>query len=338
MDDWEEIESQNSYEIQEYNLSGGVKAGYRGTQLVFIKDYIIKEPINYGSNGTTYLGLKNWREYVVKETKKQLVDDEFQALKELGHNCTKYVNCPVEQIKGINSSYLITEYIHGRNLVEYCRHPNPRWFRQEFMYQMLVALEYIQSKGIFHRNICPENIIYVEPANRFYLIDFSMACRYKFSFLNFGERLSCYDRKCEFRPLFVRNHFIKNCYPGKEGNAEEHQNYAEKMWANDMFALAINMCLITENKYPWPVIQRDGYVMYNPGYFTTTNMIEDEYNLVTELFRPTGFSFLLNGTSNFLTKYSRYLDYTPEELERFPPKTTNFAYFADTYIGNVVGI
>src|SRR5690606_8095344 len=108
---------------------------------------------------------------------------------------------------------------------------------------------------IFHRNICPENIIYVEPANRFYLIDFSMSCRYKFSLLNFGDRLSCYDKKCEFKPLFVSNRFIKHCYIDKNGGDEEHQQSAESLCRNDMFALAVNMCLITENKYPWPVIQ-----------------------------------------------------------------------------------
>lgn len=320
MDDWEEITAKTAENLRnglvEEVLPGGVKAGHRGKNLSYIKDYLIQSQIGYGTYGKTYIGIKNGREYVIKEVEKPYGENEIKALKQIGLNCTRYVNCPVEIITGFGTSFLVTEYIHGSNLERYCSQENSRSFRRNFLAQMMSALDFLHKSEVYHRNITPKNIIYVEPAQRFYLIDFSLSCFGKKQLLGFAtSKPSCPTGECVGTPLFAPNSYFMNC-----GSSVPDKIWFETMQANDTFALGVVAFLLAENKWPWPVTQN---LLYEDREtIVTTRATVDEYNLLVDLLKANFSIDAIYGTNY------EYFKKPEDKLDMEPVKSTMFVYFA----------
>lgn len=230
-------------------------AVYDGNQLVSIKDYEVVKKLGQGGFGTTYLAIKDGKEYVVKEMKSKDASDEYSALTSLGYNCIKHINCPVELIKSSGDvSYLITLFIPGKDLDYYVKNTVSQKFINDMMKQLLSAISFIHSEGIAHRDIKPGNIMYVEPTNTFFLIDFGIAC-----FPPKGGRGIYCPLACTGTPLFMHPSYLEQCNLNRSD-----ASFFEILKRNDRFALGVTFFLIIEKTYPWRVITgRDGYSTYN---------------------------------------------------------------------------
>lgn len=230
-------------------------AVYDGNRLVSIKGYEVVKKLGQGGFGTTYLAIKDGREYVVKEMKSKDASDEYAALTALGYNCVKHINCPVELINGAgNVSYLITLFIPGKDLDYYVRNPVSQKFINDMMKQLLSAISFIHLEGIAHRDIKPGNIMYVEQTNTFFLIDFGIACFPPKG----GGGIRC-PLACTGTPLFMHPAYEEQCNFNRTD-----ASFFEILKRNDRFALGVTFFLIIEKTHPWQVrTGRDGYPVYN---------------------------------------------------------------------------
>lgn len=242
-------------------------AVYNGDNLVSVKEYQVEKKLGQGGFGTTYLAVKNGRRYVVKAMDPKYAIDEYQALATLGMNCVKHINCPVELIRGTDVSYLITEYIPGKDLDFYLRQNLSPKFIRDMMLQTIKAILFIHSENIAHRDIKPANIMYVEPSNDFYLIDFGIACFPQ------GNIIKC-PSSCPGTPLFMHPLYEAKCHLNK-GTKE----YFNMLKTNDKFALGVTFYLMIEKRYPWAIIERSRDVHYDfnrPNGFRRATPIQQE--------------------------------------------------------------
>jgi serine/threonine protein kinase len=140
-----------------------------------------------GSFGETFLYRKGNYEVAVKELKgssnaRVAIDNEIAVLKRLGVACNKFNILCFQQVEEYPAStYIITEYIHGKelfyvyedmlqeNIHEYCRKIGI------FYTQLAKAVKYIHFKKVVHYDIKPENIMIDTRTLKLKLIDFGLA-------------------------------------------------------------------------------------------------------------------------------------------------------------------
>lgn len=330
MDDWEhfsatELGAFSQHELQETTTAKGEKIAYRGDKLAYVKDYLVNNEIGYGTFGVTYLALKSGREYVVKEIETPIAENEFKALKELGYDCSRFVNCPVDFIKGPLTSYVISEYIPGTDLIKFCQKSEENYeidrrFRRTFLSQMLQALNYIHEKQVYHRNITPKNIVYVQASNRFFLVDFSFACVAQKRFWGLGTpKPSCPKGRCIGTPLFVPNSYLLEHLCGMHSSDED---MIALMRRNDTFAIGVIGFLLAEGRYPWNAVAHGDTLIYDDREAVITQKTpEGEYDVLVNL---------LGSNWRAMTIYESGYNYFAQPEERLlqePPKNNYFVYF-----------
>ena len=149
--------------------------------------YQILREVGSGSYGRVYLAidLRNNKQVAIKtislnDSSNREVDD----LNQLAYpNCHPYVVCYLNSFIANNSLNIVTDYIEGPDVINYVqplRLVNQRQTLYEcgriLLKSMLLALQYIHSKGIIHNDIKPGNIM-VSKDRVPILIDFGIACR-----------------------------------------------------------------------------------------------------------------------------------------------------------------
>lgn len=152
--------------------------------------------------------------------------DEFNALKDVDHpNIVKFV------YNGKTFGdlfYTLMEFINGKDIREYCfgdkYFPLPIIYK--FIHEMASALAYLHERGLRHRDVKPENIVY-DKGGKFVLIDFNIAT----------------DNLNDMDPAGTWPYLAPDL---KVGNLMHWEDSA------DTFALGVTLYELLAHVYPWP--------------------------------------------------------------------------------------
>jgi serine/threonine protein kinase len=160
--------------------------------LVTVGDYSYneKDELGRGGYGVTYLGKNNITNNPVAikitHTKIDITkqkSNEIDALKKLYEDGTtspyvmKYYDDFIAEINGSLQRVLVLEYIEGEDIMTFCdfehfKNPIKLW---RLIYQLLLGLQFIHSKGLSHRDIHMYNIMLTKNDTVKY-IDFGESC------------------------------------------------------------------------------------------------------------------------------------------------------------------
>jgi len=100
----------------------------------------------------------------------EIARKEFEILKELYHpNILKIFD--LDYIDGTNLYYLCSEYIDGETLDDFCF--NGKYDIWSSFKEILLALQYLHSQSIYHKDIKPHNIMVSR--GKSFLIDFNLS-------------------------------------------------------------------------------------------------------------------------------------------------------------------
>lgn len=152
--------------------------------------------------------------------------DEFNALKDVDHpNIVKFV------YNGKTYGdlfYTLMEFINGKDIREYCHGDKyfPLPFIYKFIHEMASALVYLHERGLRHRDVKPENIVY-DKSGKFVLIDFNIAT----------------DNINNMDPAGTWPYLAPDL---KVGNLMHWEDSA------DTFALGVTLYELLGHVYPWP--------------------------------------------------------------------------------------
>jgi len=156
------------------------------TQHLARQGFELGEKIGSGLSGKTMIGCQNslGRSVAIKffdsafnrknlNLKKKFLR-ESKLLAELQHPSIPYV-ITSGNIPGIDTPYIVMQYISGETLDEYIKNNSPVLpeVALHISIQILDALSFVHSKNIIHRDIKPSNIM-ILPSGHCYLIDFSI--------------------------------------------------------------------------------------------------------------------------------------------------------------------
>jgi hypothetical protein len=142
-----------------------------------------QDEVLFDSGGTCdcYRLVKNNRVYCVKRPKPQyrqaedyisIFRKEFEMGSTLDHpNIVRYVAYDEDE----QGAYICMNFVEGNNLEEFTAQ-NPDWFkdkshREQFRDELFSAMEYIHSKGMFHLDLKPRNILITDKGHHVKLID-----------------------------------------------------------------------------------------------------------------------------------------------------------------------
>ncbi|KAJ5067742.1 non-specific serine/threonine protein kinase [Anaeramoeba ignava] len=151
---------------------------------ITINDFNIKKKIGVGKFGSVYLVEKKdiKKEFAMKIlNKKKLIQEsqvnhanlENKILSNLNHPFVVKLECSFQTN---NDLFLIMQYIsggelyHQMNFIDFFSEDQIRLISAE----IILALEYIHSKGIIYRDLKPENVL-LDNSGHIYLIDFGFA-------------------------------------------------------------------------------------------------------------------------------------------------------------------
>lgn len=151
--------------------------------------YRIIQKLGSGGFGDTFLAedthLPSGRTCVIKQLRPmnnnpqlyQLVKERFQReaaiLEDLG-NSHQQIPTLFAYFEDRGQFYLVQEYIQGETLSSFLKKQGRQHetFVKKVLLNLLVVLEYLQSKRVIHRDIKPDNIIIRQPDGMPILIDF----------------------------------------------------------------------------------------------------------------------------------------------------------------------
>lgn len=164
-----------------------------------------------------------------KSSTAQEIINEYEALKDLYHlNIVKFV------YNGLSDQglfFTLMELLDGENLSDYTKTKGDIRLPIDEIYKMamevLDALVYMQDKGIFHRDIKPNNIVW-DKRQRYVLIDF-----------NISTALEDDTAFAGTRPYMAPDLIVS-------GNKVNWDNSA------DTFSLGVTLYELLAHSYPWP--------------------------------------------------------------------------------------
>ncbi len=168
--------------------------------------YLVGKVIGEGGFGITYLGfdldleikvaIKEFypREFVGREPSdrtvypydgeaKEIVETELEKFIFEAKRLAKFrkldgVVSVIDYFRENNTAYIVMDYIDGITLKEYAKtlsKPMDYRFLLDLMKPIFEALKTVHNEGMIHRDISPDNIMYAQEENKFYLIDFGTA-------------------------------------------------------------------------------------------------------------------------------------------------------------------
>lgn len=152
--------------------------------------------------------------------------DEFTALKGVNHpNIVKFVYNG-QTFAGL--FFTLMEYINGKDIREYCFGDKyfPLPYIYKFAHEMTSALVYLHERGLRHRDVKPENIVY-DKSGKFVLIDFNIAT----------------DNLNDMDPVGTWPYLAPDLKIGSVMHWED---------SADTFALGITLYELLAHVYPWP--------------------------------------------------------------------------------------
>jgi serine/threonine protein kinase len=223
-----------------------------------IEGYKIERKLGQGGFGTTYLATKKGRRYVLKHMASKYAVLEHKQLMDLGYNCKKHFNCPVELIQRASATYLVTEFIPGTDLGRLTSKDMGEQFYDMMIEQLLEALTTLHGIGIVHRDIKPDNIMYEEATETFFLIDFGLACT-----------RACTIKGCSGTPLYMSPYYTDSCLLGEEPTLDV-------LMINDMFSMAVTFFMMIEHMYPYEIVNRYTYNYSEPTLYLSSTPQQQE--------------------------------------------------------------
>jgi len=242
---------------------------YQNNEVKSIDGYIIEKSLGQGGYGKTFIASKNGVKYVVKKMATEDAIWEFNELNDLGSDCVNHLNCPIDLYRDGETSYLITEYINGKDLTKYENRTMPELFYNDMIGQMLQALITIHSKQITHNDIKPGNIIYEESTNNFYLIDFGIS----------STNAKMATTNCMGTPLFISPYYEEYC-------DRRQKTPLNALVKNDIFALAVTVFLMIEHQFPFAFYKNGDYDVYDYEQVTEyKNATDFQIAVIDDLFR-----------------------------------------------------
>jgi serine/threonine protein kinase len=137
-----------------------------------IGPYLTIEVLGYGSFGTVYKAIEERQKNLValKVSTSGLEDAmvqrflrEAELLKRLKHPAIIQIyDRGIFEIDGENRCYLALEYFQGVNGTDYIRNYGPLPWEKlcKIAYPLVKGLDYMHQKGILHRDLKPDNILY----------------------------------------------------------------------------------------------------------------------------------------------------------------------------------
>lgn len=169
----------DQYRIDTVLGPGGFGITYLARSLRLERDVAIKEyfPIDFayrdGSTTVRSTVQPNTGRDLFVEGKKYFIE-EARVLGKFRHD---HIVRVINLIEEFNTAYMVLEFEEGQSLkhwLEELRRPPTQAEMDQIFDPMLSALDAIHGKGIFHRDIAPDNII-VRPNGQPVLIDFGAA-------------------------------------------------------------------------------------------------------------------------------------------------------------------
>lgn len=193
------------------------------------------------------------------KTRTKSIKREITILSMVNHkNIIKFLDCFSDD----EFIYLVMEIVEGKNLFEILReHFKEKKklkysFIIELMNQVLSTLDYLHDKGICHRDIKLENIMYIEDQNLFKLIDFGFSTR-----INSQEKLNIYCGT----PSYMSPSLIKK---------EPSDGFK-----NDVWAIGVLFYVLVKGKFPFKA-KNDKELYYN----ITNNTIKSRNKKLNYIF------------------------------------------------------
>lgn len=162
-----------------------------------------------------------------KASSAQETINEFEALKDLNHN--NIVKFIYNGLSDQGLYYTLMELLDGENLSDFTKGDVRLQISEiyKMMTQVLDALVYMQSKGVYHRDIKPNNIVW-DKRSRYVLIDFNISTALENNTAFAGTR------------PYMAPDLIQN------GHHVDWDNSA------DTFSLGVTLYELLAHSYPWP--------------------------------------------------------------------------------------
>ena len=168
----------DQYRIDTVLGPGGFGVTYLARDLRFERDVAIKEyfpaEFAYREGSTTIRSSTRGSDQNYFEQGKRHFLDEARTLAKFRHEHIVRVLNLFEQY---NTAYMVLEFEEGQSLKNWLRTIGQRPTQaelDEILDPLLSALEVVHAKGMFHRDIAPDNII-IRPSGKPVLIDFGAA-------------------------------------------------------------------------------------------------------------------------------------------------------------------
>ncbi len=168
----------DQYRIDTVLGPGGFGVTYLARDLRFDRDVAIKEyfpaEFAYRDGSTTIRSSTRGSQQNYFEQGKRHFLDEARTLAKFRHEHIVRVLNLFEQF---NTAYMVLEFEEGQSLKAWLRglgHRPSQSDLDNILEPLLAALEVVHAKGMFHRDIAPDNVI-VRPSGKPVLIDFGAA-------------------------------------------------------------------------------------------------------------------------------------------------------------------
>ena len=131
-----------------------------------VEQFTLHEEIGHGSRSTIYRAVNETTQLnfaikvlsKAKDENKEYFDRECATMKKLQH---QYVTKLIRTIEDNDNFYIVMEYCKGGNLKDFIKNNGPLSEKtvKKILSQLLIAIDYFHSVGVFNPNISPKHIL-----------------------------------------------------------------------------------------------------------------------------------------------------------------------------------